>query len=63
MEEILHIKLTLKVISAMLGRVEKNRGKKMKGKKIRRKEFSFGLLGRIENERKENERKMIFLFV
>ena len=34
-----------------------------RGKKIRRKEFSFDLLDRVENERQENGKKMNFSLI
>ena len=47
-------------INPLLGLREKNRGKKMEGKKLRRKKFSLVLLGWRENERKESRKKIIF---
>ena len=44
----------------MFGEEEKNRGKKIGGKKIRKKQFSFILLARVEKESKENGKKIIF---
>ena len=51
---------SMKHINPLLGLREKNKGKKIRRKKIRRKQFFLILLGLVENKSKENEQKIIF---